>query len=203
LQGVLFREAPSVELGTGFGNCGHIFWDGSSSSFGPRRQRASRQLMTSRLLRIYLQDHHAASAGGVALAKRALGPNHPLSEQIARDRVALESVMQQLSTSPSAVKVGMVRMLEPLGRLKLNGRLFKRSRLSSVVELETLVVGVRGKEALWTALQQAQVILKDVNLDELVESARAQGIELEALRLSAARHAFGGGPLASSRKAVA
>jgi hypothetical protein len=159
--------------------------------------------MTTRLLRIYLRDHYAASAGGVALARRALGPNHPLAEQIARDRVALERVMQELSTSPSAVKVGMVRLLERVGRLKLNGSLLKRSPLSKVIELETLVVGVRGKEALWTALQRAQVSLKDVNLDELVESARAQGIELEALRLSAARHAFGGGQLASSGKAVA
>ena len=146
--------------------------------------------MTSRLLRIYLQDHHAASAGGVALAGRALGPHHSLSEQIARDRVALERVMQQLSTSPSAPKVWMVRMLERVGRLKLNGRLFKRSPLSSLVELETLVVGVRGKEALWTALQRAHVSLHGVNLDELVESARAQGIELEKLRLSAATRAF-------------
>jgi len=85
-----------------------------------------------------------------------------------------------------------VRMLERVGRLKLNGSLFERSPLSNVVELETLVVGVRGKEALWTALQRAQVSLQDVNLDELVESARAQGIELETLRLSAARRAFTG-----------
>ena len=55
--------------------------------------------------------------------------------------------------TPSRMKVGMVRMAELVGRLKLNGRLFERSPLSSVVELETLVVGVRGKEALWTALQ--------------------------------------------------
>jgi hypothetical protein len=125
-----------------------------------------------------------------------------MAEQIARDRVALERVMQQLSVSPSAVKVGMVRMLELLGRLKLNGRLFKRSRLSSVVELETLVVGVRGKEALWTSLQQAQVSLKDISLDELVESARAQGDELESLRLSAARRAFNGGTPNSSGTAA-
>ena len=159
--------------------------------------------MTTRMLRIYLQDHHAASAGGVALAKRALGPRHPLAEQIARDRVALEHVMQQLSVSPSGVKVGMVRMLERVGRLKLNGRLFERSPLSNVVELETLVVGVRGKEALWTALQGAQVKLADINLNELAESARAQGVELETLRLKAARRAFTGDPPVSSGKAVA
>jgi hypothetical protein len=61
-----------------------------------------------------------------------------------------------------------------------------------VIELETLVVGVRGKEALWTALQRANVSLEDVDLDALAESARAQGAELDALRLSAAAAAFAG-----------
>jgi hypothetical protein len=146
--------------------------------------------MTPRLLRIYLQDHHAASAGGVALARRALGPQHPVAKQIARDREALERVMRQLSIAPSAVKVGVVRVAERAGRLKLNGTLLRRSPLSRVVELETLVVGVRGKEALWTALQKAEVRLED-DLEALVESAKAQAAELEALRLRAAARAFG------------
>ena len=145
--------------------------------------------MTSRLLRIYLQDHHAASTGGVALARRALGPHHPVAEQIARDREALEDVMQQLSIKRRAIKVGVVRVAEHAGRLKLNGTLFKRSALSTVLELETLVVGVRGKEALWTALQKADVSLND-DLEALAESASGQAAELEALRLSAAARAF-------------
>jgi hypothetical protein len=146
--------------------------------------------MTSRLLRIYLQDHHAASAGGVALARRALGSSHPLAKQIAGDREALERVMRQLAVTPNVLKVGTVRVAELLGRLKLNGRIFERSPLSSVVELETLVVGVRGKEALWTSLRRAGVSIEGVDLDARVESARAQGAELETLRLSAAARAF-------------
>ena len=146
--------------------------------------------MNSRLLRIYLQDHHAASAGGVALARRALGPSHPLAKQIARDRDALERVMRQLAVPPSTMKVGIVRVAERVGRLKLNGRIFERSPLSRIIELETLVVGVRGKEALWTALQRAGMSLEDVDLEGLVESARAQGAELEALRLTAVARAF-------------
>ena len=146
--------------------------------------------MNSRLLSIYLQDHHAASAGGVALARRALGRSNPLAKQIARDRDALERVMRQLAVTPSALKVGAVRIAELVGRLKLNGRIYDRSPLSTVVELETLVVGVRGKEALWSALQRAGISLEDVDLDALVESARAQGAQLEALRLSAVTRAF-------------
>src|SRR6186997_2676261 len=101
--------------------------------FGSCRERASRQSMTSRLLRIYLQDHYAASAGGVALARRALGPHHPVANQIARDRETLEDVLRQLSVKPSAIKVGVVRFAELAGRLKLNGTLFKRSPLRRVV----------------------------------------------------------------------
>ena len=146
--------------------------------------------MSSRLLRIYLRDHHAASAGGVALARRALGPSNSLATQIAGDRDTLERVMRQLAVTPSALKVGTVRVAELAGRLKLNGRVFGRSPLSRVVELETLVVGVRGKEALWTTLQRVELSLEGVDLNALVESARAQGADLEGLRLRAVATAF-------------
>jgi hypothetical protein len=147
--------------------------------------------MTESLLSIYLRDHHAASAGGVALARRALGATHPVGEQIARDRKTLEEVMRQLDVAPSSTKVGLVRIAELLGRLKLNGRLFTRSPLSRVLELEVLVVGIRGKEALWTALITAGLTFQDIDLDALVESARTQAREVEELRLSAAAMAFG------------
>jgi hypothetical protein len=158
--------------------------------FGGRSGWELRREMNERLLRIYLRDHHAASAGGVAVAARALGPYHPLAKQIAHDRKALENVMRQLGVEPSVLKVGLVRVAERVGRLKLNGRLLKRSPLSRVVELETLVVGVRGKEALWTAVRESQLSLRGIDLDALVESARGQGRELDELRLGAAARAF-------------
>lgn len=150
--------------------------------------------MDDQWLRIYLRDHHAASAGGVALARRALGSTHPLTKQIARDRRTLEEVMRQLDVPPSGMKVGLVRMAERLGRLKLNGRLFKRSPLSRVIELETLVVGVRGKESLWTALLTAGHRPPGIDLDALAESARTQAREVDELRLVAVADAFGSEP---------
>ena len=158
-----------------------------------------RVAMDDRWLRIYLRDHHAASAGGVALARRALGPTHPLTEQIARDRRALEEVMRQLDVPSSAVKVGLVRIAERLGRLKLNGRLFERSPLSRVIELEALLVGIRGKEALWTALLTAGRRPTGIDLDALVESARTQVREVDALRLAAAAGVLGSGPNRETR----
>ena len=73
--------------------------------------------------------------------------------------------------------------------MKLNGKVLGHSPLSDVVELEMLVVGVRAKEGLWTALQRAAVS-DDFDLDVLIESAQAQADELEALRLGAVTKAF-------------
>ena len=157
--------------------------------------------MADRWLSIYVRDHHAASAGGVALARRALGANHPIAKQIARDRKTLEEVMRQLNVPPSAMKVGLVRMAERLGRLKLNGRLFKRSPLSRIVELEVLVVGIRGKEALWTALLAAGLNLHRIDLDALVESARTQVREVDEQRLSAVADTFSRSPTGAKQAA--
>lgn len=99
--------------------------------------------------------------------------------------------MRQLEVRPNAVKVGLVRAGERLGRLKLNGRFFQRSPLSRVVELEFLLVGIRGKEALWAALLAADLNLQGIDLEALVNSARTQGSEVDELRLRAANQVFG------------
>jgi hypothetical protein len=153
-------------------------------------RRALRSEMANRWLGIYLRDHHAASAGGVALARRALGPSHPVAEQIARDRATLEEVMRQLDVPPSGMKVRLVRVAELLARLKPNGSLLRRSPLSRVVELEVLVAGIRAKEALWTALLRANQSVRGVDLEALAESARAQGREVDEQRLTAAAETF-------------
>jgi hypothetical protein len=146
--------------------------------------------MGNRWLSIYLRDHHAASAGGVALARRSLGRTHPVARQIAQDRETLEGVMRQLDVRPSPTKVVLVRMAERLGRLKLNGRLLKRSPLSRVVELEVLVVGIRAKEALWAALLRADRGLEGVDLNALIESAKTQSREVDEQRLRAVADTF-------------
>jgi hypothetical protein len=114
-----------------------------------------------------------------------------VARQIAQDRETLEGVMRQLNVRPSPTKVGLVRMAERLGRLKLNGRLLKRSPLSRVVELEVLVVGIRGKEALWAALLKADRNLQGVDLGALIESAKTQSREVDKQRLRAVADAFG------------
>ena len=150
------------------------------------------------LLEIYLQDHHAAAVAGTRLARRVganvsrkemSGDLSDVAEEIADDLAALEAIMRRLGTGPSRVKDAITRGGELLGRLKLNGRLRERSPLSDVVELETLVVGITGKQALWVSLRSAAVLPAE-ELDQLIERAERQKRIVESAREAAARHAF-------------
>ena len=150
------------------------------------------------LLGIYLRDHHAAACAGVALAYRAAArlPDGSLTaamtgvaSDIGADLRSLEALMARMGVEPSHAKDVVARFAERVGRLKLNGRVLRRSPLSDVVELETLVVGITGKEALWESLRTVAVSPED-ELHTLVERARAQRAIVEECRRAAARRAF-------------
>jgi hypothetical protein len=161
--------------------------------------------MDDRLLEIYLADHLAAASAGVELARRAArgsagtetGPFlEQLSTDVEADRATLRRIVDSLGYRPSAAKNLMAWAGEKVGRLKLNGRLLRRSPLSSVLELELLSVGIAGKLALWEALQQVPDLderLASADLTALVERARVQRAGVEEHRLAAARAAFADG----------
>ena len=150
------------------------------------------------LLEIYLRDHHAAACAGVAIARRVSTRERPSSAgsalrgvaaEIEADLRSLEGLMARLGVQPSRVKDTLARFAERGGRLKLNGRLVRHSPLSDVVELETLVVGITGKEALWESLHGTDVIPQD-QLQALIERAQEQREIVERWRRAAARRAF-------------
>jgi hypothetical protein len=152
------------------------------------------------LLAIYLQDHHAAGVAGSRLARRVASSSagnqldadlSRVADEIAEDLAALESVMRRIGTKPNVMKDAIALAGERLGRLKPNGRLQRRSPLSDVLELETLVVGITGKQALWVSLRSA-ALLPTEKLDHLVERAVAQKRIVELAREAAARRAFAG-----------
>ncbi len=78
---------------------------------------------------------------------------------------------------------------EHLGRLKLNGRVFGRARLSDVIELETLFVGITGKLSLWETLSLIG-LRPDIDLDALAARARAQRAAVGRCRESASINTF-------------
>jgi hypothetical protein len=82
--------------------------------------------------------------------------------------------------------------LEKIRRLKLNGGL-GYTPLARVVELESLVIGIAGKRAMWQALDDVVASDERVGLhyfSRLAERADDQLSRVEALRLDAARTAF-------------
>src|SRR3954465_3970114 len=94
---------------------------------------------------IHLNAPLAGAAGGLELARRALGANRGtafeaplqrLATEIAEDREALLDVMDRLGARRDPVKQWAGWLAEKAGRLKPNGRLLGYSPLSRVVELE-------------------------------------------------------------------
>ena len=158
--------------------------------------------MNEKFLRIYLQDHHAGATAGLELARRVHGSNEDnaygealakIVDDIAADRKALESVMDDLGFGSDTIKDAGAWALEKVGRLKMNGQISGYSPLSRMVELEGLMTGITGKIGLWAALLQIapdEPRLDVPRLERLKERGEDQRATVEQLREQAAREAF-------------
>ncbi|MET9830747.1 hypothetical protein ABZ078_15825 [Streptomyces sp. NPDC006385] len=158
----------------------------------------------SALLGVYLNDHLAGATAGTDRAGymvRSHGDSalaealRPIATEIAEDRASLIGIMRRLGVPVRHYKVYAGRTAERLGRLKSNGRLVRRSPLSTLWELEGLLLGVEGKAAGWETLR----LLADTDeridprlLDDLLERARRQHATLERLRREQAVATFQG-----------
>ena len=155
--------------------------------------------MQRSFLAIYLRDHHAAGVAGTRLARRIADAHATpsdvagLASEIRQDLGALETIMRGLGVERDVMKDALARIGERLGRLKPNGRLRERSPLSDLLELETLLVGITGKRALWLSLRATSSAPND-ELDRLVERAEGQMRVVEEARLQAVRRAFRSDP---------
>ncbi|MBC6462167.1 hypothetical protein [Actinomadura sp. HBU206391] len=150
------------------------------------------------LIGIYLNDHLAGSTTGVELVRRAArGQRHweagrvldRIAAEIAEDRAGLIDMMEALRVPIRRYKICAGWVVEKFGRAKPNGRLLRRSPLSDVVELETLRLGIEGKEACWRVLRliaERDDRLDPTRLDRLIARARGQAETVEDLRMRAA-----------------
>ena len=154
------------------------------------------------LVSIYLEDHRAGAAGGVALARRIAeqygdDPDFEslvgLAEEIREDERALDVIRRGLDADGGCVKRLAAVVGERLGRLKLNGTFVRSSPLSRVIELEALIAGVSGKQRGWNALRAyaGGDELVGVDLADLDERAGRQLAELRRLHARAAEIALG------------
>ena len=109
---------------------------------------------------------------------------------VAKDLDALLALMKTLGVEPNRLKAGVASVAEKVGALKLNGRVFERSPLSTIVELEAMQMAVRGKRSLWETLQAAMTSPTPVELDELIGRADAQLDMLSGLHAERVANTF-------------
>jgi hypothetical protein len=158
--------------------------------------------LNKKRLSTYLNDHLGGATGGLELAKRTASNNEGtpygaflalVVEEIDEDRNVLMDVMERLEITKDPLKMSLGWAMEKLGRLKPNDQLLGYSPLSRLIELEGLVIGVTGKRALWTALNETipdHPKLADIDFPALIERAERQRSGLEDHRRAAAREAF-------------
>jgi hypothetical protein len=163
---------------------------------------ATTQQSAEHLLAVYLRDHFAGAAAGVALAERCQRANADtalgdllaeLVDEIAADRDSLRRIMDALDVSENQVKAVLGQAAELVGRLKTNGMLTTYSPSSRVLELEGLLAGVDAKRNLWRCLRTAassRTELDAAELDALIERADSQRARLRAAHHDAATAAF-------------
>ena len=160
--------------------------------------------MTSRTdpLAIYLNDHYAGAAAGLALFRRAATVHGDpqvraalaeLAREVTSERRALRQIMHATGAPVHRAKVATAWLGERVSRLKPNGRVVARSPLSDYLELEALLIGVQGKWAGWRTLlvlARTDPRLPVGTLEELARTAERQVARLEDLRAQVVERAF-------------
>lgn len=159
-----------------------------------------RRVMNDRLLRTYLNDHLAGAEAGLQLAEDCLAhnPTGPLAAflpelvaEIEEDRDVLKDLYGRLHSRENVLKKSMTWLFSKMSRLKLEHALLQYSDLTRLEELEGLLLGVRGKRALWESLEAAaDERFSDIDFHRLQQRAEHQLARLEAHHHEAARHTF-------------
>ena len=143
----------------------------------------SKSASEAKLLRIYINDHRAGAAAGVALCRRMAKQHRStplgevaaeLAEAIEDDRRVLERFARTHAIAPNLLKEIAARFGEIAGRAKLNGYLIHRSPLSPILELEALLAGIDAKRSLWRSLEAADLPSCDIDFRILIARATGQ-----------------------------
>ncbi len=162
--------------------------------------------MNDESLKTYLNDHLAGSAAGKELAEQcaASNPGTPLgafmrglASKIESEQETVKDLLEHLGGEVNPVKSVAGWFSEKASRLKLNNPLQTYTALDRLEQVEGILLGVRGKLALWTALGATVATdarFSDIDFDELGRRAEQQLDELERYRLAAAHEAFSPGP---------
>lgn len=148
-------------------------------------------------LAIYLNDHLAGSV--IALEMLEDLADEPeladLRREILADREVLERILARTGAEISQPRQAAAWLTEKLGDVKLYLDDPDQGALRRLEMLETIAMGIFGKESLWASLQEAMSgnpLLQTEDYTALRLRAQQQRERVEALRLAAARDAFAG-----------
>jgi hypothetical protein len=144
-------------------------------------------------LSVYLEDHLAGATFGVELVD-ALEHDHGGSElgrqaavlksEIKADQAKLREILDRVGATPSTAKGAISWIAEKATRLKLRRK--SHGDLGTFETLETLALGILGKEKLWQALRATtanDARFAGIDLVALEQRARDQHQLVEAYRL--------------------
>jgi hypothetical protein len=153
-------------------------------------------------LTIYLNDHLAGSVSAIELVDHLIEtykgkPLEPfftnLRNEIDADQRALQDLIKKLGEKESAVRKAGAWVAEKLARMKVRVNDSEKDQMGLLQALEGLLLGITGKEALWSALEAASenvASLRGWDYARLQQSAREQRDLVDAKRLGSAREVF-------------
>ncbi|MDQ2654540.1 MAG: hypothetical protein M3Z20_16030 [Chloroflexota bacterium] len=147
-------------------------------------------------LAIYLNDHLAGSVIALEMLED-LADEPELAEmrrEIQADREVLERLLSRTGAEISQPRQAAAWLTEKLGDVKLYLDDPDQGALRRLEMLETIAMGIFGKESLWAGLQEAMAVnplLQNEDYPALRLRARQQRERIERLRLAAAKAAFG------------
>ena len=151
-------------------------------------------------LATYLHDHLAAAQFAVELLKslyeqhtrEALGEfAATLLREVEEDRQTLQRIADQAGTEASLLKEATAWVGEKVSRFKL--RHASAGESGTLESLETLVLGILGKQALWRALSvvaPTNLRVSGEDFEALAARAQVQHARVEERRLQVARTAL-------------
>lgn len=159
--------------------------------------------MADKAMDTYLNDHLAGSTLGVDLAKHIRDRSEPplealmatITAEIEEDRETLIELMERMGTPTNPVKKATAWMTEKMSRAKFSGLSSGEPDVGLLMALESLTLGVAGKECMWQALRRVAdryEALASTDFERLIERAQAQHGQLDAERVKAATQAFTG-----------
>jgi hypothetical protein len=148
----------------------------------------------------YLNDHLAGSVAAIELIDDLVNASADaslkqfladLKRDIESDQKVLEQLIARAGQSEGAVRKATAWLSEKAARAKFKIAGEDFGGLGLVQALETLALGIRGKELLWRALSISDwPALQDVDLAKLEQRAVEQGRRVEEKRLEAVKAAF-------------